>query len=125
MKKAVLILSIILMIIVFVQSWLVGIGGSMFDDQMLAWGGLVGRIVALLFAVGAAFVLPRPLIAVFIYLAGGLLGIIFGIYTGYYDMILWGGLALALGGGSYYAWSIDEPKAVPAAAEQVKEASRF
>ena len=125
MRKAVLILSIILMIIVFVQSWLVGIGGNMFDDQMLAWGGLVGRLVALLFAVGAAFVLPRPLISVFIYLAGGLLGIIFGIYTGYYAMILWGGLSLALGGGSYYAWSTGEQQAAPAPAEQIKEASRF
>lgn len=123
MRKAVLIISILLAIIVFVQSWLVGIGGSMFNDQLLSWGGLVGRLVALLLAAGAAFVLPRPLISVFIYLAGGLLGIIFGLYTGYYDMILWGGLSLALGGGSYYAWSSEEQRVAPA--EQIQEASRF
>jgi len=123
MKKAVLILSIIFMVIVLVQSWLVGVGGTMFNDRMLAWGGLVGRLVALLFGAGAAFVLPRPLISTFIFLAGGLLGIGFGLYTGYYDMILWGGISLLLAGGSYYAWSGEEKRTVPA--EQVREISHF
>lgn len=123
MKKAILVLSIILMIIVLVQSWLVGVGGTMFNDRLLAWGGLVGRLAALLFGAGAVFVLSRPLISVFIYLAGGLLGIGFGLYTGYYDMILWGGLALLLAGGSYYAWSVEGKRSVPE--EPVREISHF
>jgi hypothetical protein len=123
MKKAILVLSIILMIIVLVQSWLVGVGGTMFNDRLLAWGGLAGRLLALLFGAGAVFVLPRPLVSAVIYLAGALLGILFGLFTGYYDMILWGGLALLLAGGSYYAWSVEGKRSVPE--EPVREISHF
>lgn len=123
MRKAILILSIIFMIIVLAQSWLVGVGGTMFNDRLLAWGGFAGRLLALLLGAGAAFIIPRPLVSLFIYLAGGLMAIAFGIYTGYYDMILWGGLSLALGGGSYYAWAIEEKRAVPE--EPVREVSHF
>jgi len=125
MKKAILALSIILMVIVLTQSWLVGVGGAMFSDQMLAWGGLVGRLLALLLAAGAAFVLPSPLISFSIYLLGGLLGIIFGIYTGYHDMILWGGLSLLMGGGSIYAWHLDKQGGVAVHEEPVREVSHF
>ena len=44
MRKAILILSIIFMIIVLAQSWLVGVGGTMFNDRLLAWGGFAGRL---------------------------------------------------------------------------------
>ena len=125
MKKAILALSVIFMVIVLTQSWLVGVGGAMFSDQMLAWGGLVGRLLALLLAAGAAFVLPSPLISFSIYLLGGLLGIIFGIYTGYHDMILWGGLSLLLGGGSIYAWHLDKRASTIVHEEPVREVSHF
>ena len=125
MKKEILALSIIFMIIVLTQSWLVGVGGTMFSDQMMAWGGLVGRLLALMLAAGAAFVLPSPFISFIIYLVGGLLGIIFGIYTGYHDMILWGVLSLLMGGGSYYAWHLDKTKGVPVHEEPVREVSHF
>lgn len=123
MKKAILIISIILMVIVLVQSWLVGLGGTMFNDQVLSLGGLIGRLVALLFGAGAAFIMPKPLVSLYIYLGGGALAIIFGIYTGYYDMILWGGLSLALGGGSYYIWHLEEKTSIPE--ETIREVSHF
>ncbi len=103
MKKAVLILSIILFIIVLFQSWLVGVGGAMFGDADLSRGGLIGRIVALLFGGGAAFILAKPIISLGIFIAGGLAGVIGGIVTGYYDLILWGVLALGLAVMSYFA----------------------
>ena len=54
---------------------LVGGGrGAMFSDQMLAWG-LVGRLLALLLAAGAAFVLLQPS-SPSPSTSGGLLGII-------------------------------------------------
>lgn len=125
MKKAILVLSVIFMVIVLTQSWLVGVGGAMFSDQMMAWGGLVGRLLALLLAAGAAFVLLNPFISFFIFLAGGLLGIIFGIYTGYHDMILWGGFSLLMGGGCIYARYREKEEGGFVHEEPVREVSHF
>ncbi len=123
MRKAILILGLIFMLIVLVQSWLVGIGGTMFNDRLLSLGGVIGRLVGILFGAGAAFVLAKPLIAMFIFLAGGLLGVIFGLFTGYYDMILWGGISLVLGAGSYFARDTAEKMTVPE--EKIREVSQF
>lgn len=121
MRKAALILGLILMVIVFVQAMLVGFGGTVFSDVALARGAFCGRIVALLFGVGAAFALSRPLISTIIFAAGGLLGIISGLVTGYYDLILWGVLSLGLGVLSYFA--MREPAEVAAEAEEPMRAA--
>jgi hypothetical protein len=125
MKKAALILGIILMVIVFVQSMLVGFGGTVFSDVALARGAFFGRIVALLFGVGAAFVLGRPIISVVIFAAGSLLGIIGGLVTGYYDLILWGVLSLGLGVLSYFAMHEPEVDRAPSEEEAVRTAGHF
>lgn len=125
MKKAALILGIILMVIVFVQSLLVGLGGTVFSDVALARGAFLARIVALLFGVGAAFALGRPLISTVIFAAGGLVGIIGGLVTGYHDLILWGALSLCLGVLSFFAMREADTGAAAGPDEPMRAASQF
>ncbi|MFY9446510.1 MAG: hypothetical protein WBK48_01950 [Dethiobacteria bacterium] len=103
MKKiVVLVLSIIFMVIVLIQAWMVTAGGAMFDDTALRWSGNLGKIVALLFGIGAAFVMARPMIAMGIYGLAALLALLTGIFTDFTDLILWGILAVALGVVSFF-----------------------
>ncbi len=125
MRKAALILGIILMVIVFVQSLLVGFGGTVFSDVALARGAFLGRVVALLFGVGAAFALGRPLISAAIFAAGGLVGIIGGLVTGYYDLVLWGALSIGLGVLSFFAMREPDVGAAVGADEPMRAASQF
>ena len=112
MKKVILVLGVVLTLMVLVQSWLIGLWGTMFNDPLLTWSGRGGFLGALLLLAGTAFLLPRPLISFFIYLSGGLFGLAFGLFTGYYDAIMWGIFSLSLGGGSYYAWNLERGKLV-------------
>ncbi len=102
MKKAVLILGIILFVVILLQSWAVGLIGVFLGAEDMAQGGLVGRIVALLFGGGAAFILAKPLVSLGIFTIGGLAGVLGGIVTGFYDLILWGAIALILAAMSYF-----------------------
>lgn len=125
MRKAVLILGIILMVIVFVQSLLVGFGGTVFSDAALARGAFLGRIVALLFGVGAAFALGKPGISAILFGAGGLVGIVGGLLTGYHDLILWGVLSIGLGALSFFAMREPDVGAAARPDEPMRAASQF
>ncbi len=123
MKKAILILSLTFMAIIFIQSWLVSIGGLMFADDVFALGGLLGRIAGLLFALGAAFIMVKAMISMAIFILNALIGIIGGLTTGYYDLFLWGALAAALAVLSYFSGrQMEAPRMQE---EGVKEAGRF
>ncbi len=125
MRKAVLILSIILMVIVLFQAYMVGVGGQLFNDMTLAQGGLFGRIVAILFGLGAAFVLGKPKVSVVIFGLGGLTGVVSGIVTDFNDLILWGVFSLGLGVMSFFADREADraPSSMPD--EKIRAASEF
>ena len=109
MRKAVLVLGLIFMVLVLVQSFFVGIGGEMFEDPSLSRGGAVGRLVAIMFGVGAAFILSKPYTSMVIFSVSGIVSIIVAYPTGYYDLFLWGTVALGLAVMSFFGWrEIDE-----------------
>ncbi len=124
MRKATLVLSILLMVIVFVQSLLVGVGGTMFSDVLLSRGAFFGRIVAFLFGAGAAFTLGKPKISMLIFGVGGIVGVLGGLFTGYYDLIVWAALSLGLAVMSFFADR--EVDSAPAGSDEpIRTASQF
>ncbi len=114
MRTAVLILGIMFFVLVLVQSFFVGIGGEMFEDPFLSRGGAIGRLVAIMFGVGAAFVLAKPHTAMIIFCVSGIISLIVAYPTGFYDLFLWGVVALALSVMSFFGWrEIDEGARLP------------
>jgi hypothetical protein len=101
MKKAVLILSIICMIFIFVQSWFLSLGGSYFDFATMFQGGIVGKILALLFIAGGIAIMFKPQVAMVVYFLGGAAGVLASMFIEYQDLFLWGIVALVLGLMSY------------------------
>ncbi|MFY9113624.1 MAG: hypothetical protein WAO23_00065 [Dethiobacteria bacterium] len=104
MRKAVLVLALIFLAIILVQAYFVGVGGETFEDLALSRGGAVGRLVALMFGVGAAFVLAKPFVSIVVFGIAALVSLIVAYPTGYYDLFLWGIIAIVLGVLSYFGW---------------------
>lgn len=104
MRKAVLVLALIFLAIILVQAFLVGVGGETFEDLALSRGGAVGRLVALMFGVGAAFVLAKPFVSIIVFGLAALVSLVVAYPTGYYDLFLWGIIAVVLGVLSYFGW---------------------
>lgn len=114
MRKAVLVLGLIFLVLVLVQSFFVGIGGEMFEDPSLSRGGAVGRLVAIMFGVGAAFILSKPYTSMVIFTISGIISLIVAYPTGYLDLLLWGVVALGLAVMSFFGWKeIDEDARLP------------
>ena len=104
MRKAVLILGLIFMVIILLQSFLVGMGGELFEDYSLARGGAAGRLVGLMYGIAAAFVLSKPFATFIIFILAALLAFALAIPTGYHDLIIWGITSIILGVLSFFGW---------------------
>ncbi len=103
MRKATLIIGLIFMIIILVQSFVVGMGGELFEDFTLSQGGAIGRLVGILFGAGAAFVLSKPFASMIIYVVAALMALIAAFPTGYGDLFLWGIVAVVLAVLSFFS----------------------
>lgn len=113
MRKAVLVIGLVFLAIILVQSFFVGIGGELFEDPGLSRGGAVGRLVAIMFGVAAAFVLAKPFTSMIIFGIAGLLSIAVAFPTGYHDLFLWGFVALGLTVMSFFGWREIEDVSLP------------
>lgn len=96
-----MIISLVLMLIVAVQSFVVMAGSSMLEDQATADAAAVGVLLALLFLIGGAFVLALPLVGLIVFSLAGLLGILAGSTSSFTDLTYWGVVALILAAFSY------------------------
>lgn len=96
------IISLILGLLVFLQSCTVGVGGAAFGEESAAQGGSVGILVALLFVVGGAFAFALPKVAMIVMTLAGILGIAAGATTTYADIRIWGFIAIALAIMNYF-----------------------
>ena len=101
MRVAATILSLVLMVVVGVQSCAVYLGGSAMGEPGTAEGGALGLLVALLFLVGGAFAMPRPLVSFVAFFASGVIGLAGGATTSFADLTIWGGASLVLAGLSF------------------------
>lgn len=102
MKIASGILSLIFGLLIFLQSCVVGVGGSIFGEESAAQGGSVGFFVAILFIIGGSFSFALPKVSMVIMTLAGILGIAVGATTAYGDMTVWGVIALVLAALNFF-----------------------
>jgi hypothetical protein len=96
LKVASGILSLVLSLVIFLQSCTVSMGGAILAEEGTQQGGAVGLLVAFLFLVGGAFAFGVPKVSLVVMALAGLLGMAAGATTPYKDLTIWGGVALAL-----------------------------
>jgi hypothetical protein len=95
-----LILALVLMLVLGAQSCAVAVGGEVAsglstteeeknEGDDLSAGGSVGLLVALMWLIGAALVLAKPRVSMWIFGAAGVIALLGGL-TGFSDLYLWG-----------------------------------
>ncbi|MCB4767312.1 hypothetical protein LGR54_01730 [Ancylobacter sp. Lp-2] len=99
MRIAVLIIALSLTIIVALQSCAVGFGGNLGGREEVSAAGGAGFLVALLFALGAAFAMGYPKVSMAVFAVAALIA--FGFSGAFSDLKVWGIVALLLTGLSY------------------------
>jgi hypothetical protein len=97
-----MILSLILMLVVGVQSCAVTVGDSMGNEKVADQGGPWGIIMAFLFLVGGAFALAFPLVSFIMFVLSGIVGLVAGSATSFSDLTLWGVVSLILALFSFF-----------------------
>ena len=104
MRIATGIISLLLMLIVGVQSCAVYVGGSALEalgeGSGVAQAGAVAILITLLFLLGGAFSFGLPKVALFIFIAAALLA--FAVSGDFPDMRIWGTVAIVLAIMSYF-----------------------
>lgn len=96
MRIAVLIITLLLGVVLFVQTFLVASIGGAINDTESAGAGAVGLVIALLWLVAAAFVIGVPLISVIAFVLAGVFGLAMGASSDYTDLTIWGVASFAL-----------------------------
>jgi hypothetical protein len=96
MRIATLMLALVLMLVIIFQSCAAFLGGAVTADQGFSQGGAIGFLVALLYLIGAAFVIGLPWVSVIAFLLAGAFGLLAGTSTRYSDLSIWGVVALIL-----------------------------
>ena len=102
MRVAVAILSLVLMVLVGLQSCAISFGAALSEDDNLAGGGAVGILMALLFLLGGAFAVGYPLVSLISFAAAGLLGLAAGTTTEFEDLTIWAIASFVLAVLSYF-----------------------
>lgn len=97
-----MIISLILTLIVGLQSCTLYAGGSLTRDQGIAGGGTIGIVVALLFLIGGAFAMGVPRLSTFAFGLAALLGLAVGASGTFRDLTVWGVVAILLAVMSYF-----------------------
>lgn len=102
MRIAVLILGLILGAIMFVQSGLVaGLSGATGDQATNTAGG-GGIIMALMWLVACALVIPVPLVSAVVFVLAGLVG--FSMAQNFPDLATWAAVSIVLAILSLVGW---------------------
>jgi hypothetical protein len=111
MRRAVLIISLVLMLVLGVQSCSVTVGGSATENlsatteerregEDLKGAGGAGLIAALFWLIGAGFVMGRPKVSVWMFVAAAVFCVI-GASAGFTDLWFWMLVSLAFAGLSW------------------------
>lgn len=99
MRRATQIISLVLMLVLGAQSCAVSVGGSVSESlsttaadrqrgEDLSGAGAFGIFAALLWLIGAAFVMSRPKVSMWVYGVAGLFCLI-GATAGFTDLWVW------------------------------------
>ena len=110
MKIATGIISLVLMIVVGLQSCGVAVGSSILHEQSGSTGASLGAFVAFMFLLGGAFAFAKPFVSMFFFALAAIFGWAGGATTMYSDLTIWGFASLILGILSFFAWRSDRKK---------------
>jgi Short C-terminal domain len=113
MRIAVLVISLGLTLVVWVQSCAVSAGGALGEDESLSNAGAAGVLVGVLFLLGGAFALGLPKASVGSFLLGAAIAIPVGATTDFGDLIVWGIVALVLAGMEFRTLGAEPAKPKP------------
>ena len=122
MRITVLILGLLLGLLMFIQTMLVYGLSSAGNDEASAQAGAVGVLMALLWLVACAFVLPFPLVSVIAFVLAGLFG--FAASGEFADLGYWGGASLVLAVLAFLGWRGKRKQDREARAEKARQADR-
>lgn len=102
MRVTVLILSLLLGAIMFIQTFLGSVASDLANDEGGEQSSAVGLMMALLWLIAAAFVIPFPMVSVVLFALAGLFG--FAGSGDFPDLAYWGGISLVLSVLSFFSW---------------------
>lgn len=102
MRVTVLILGLLLGVVMFLQTMLVYGLSNAVDDTNSASAGAVGVLMALMWLVACAFVMPLPMVSVIVFAIASLFG--FAAAGEFPDLGIWGGISLVLAVLSFFGW---------------------
>lgn len=95
MRIAIMVISLGLFLVVGFQGCVAMTGGAAFGEAGAEEAGSIGILLALLFLVGGAFALKKPLVTSIILAVGGLIALAVG-GEHYADLPIWGVIALIM-----------------------------
>ncbi|HEX5499750.1 MAG TPA: hypothetical protein VFX03_11000, partial [Thermomicrobiales bacterium] len=104
MRIATLILGLILGAFLFVQTFLVYALSGAINDQATSGAGALGLLMALMWLVACALVIPVPLLSTVIFGLSGLIGLGAGAGSKFADLTIWGVAGLLLAAFSFFGW---------------------
>lgn len=97
-----MVISLCLMLIIGLQSCAVGVGGSILGEEDLSQGGSVGIFIALLYIIGAAFSIGKPIVSTIVFGIAAFFAFTVGVTTSFSDMKVWSFVSLVLSILSYF-----------------------
>lgn len=104
MRISVLILGLLLGLLMFFQTVLVYAGGSLSDDETLAGSAAIGVLMALMWLVACALVLPFPLASTVFFALAGFFGLIAAATSDFADLYIWAAASAVLALMSFSGW---------------------
>ena len=102
MKIAVGIISLMLGLLVMLQSCTIGTASHMLGDQTTSEAGAVGLFAGLLLFFGGAFAFGLPIVSVCLFTLAGLMALLGA--AEFPDLTIWAIIAFVLAGLSFFAW---------------------
>ncbi len=118
MRVATMVIALVLMVVVFVQSCAVAVGGSLGENEDMSGGGGLGIFLAISWIVGAGLVLGKPKAAVWAFGVGAVCGILGATAGEFPDLWIWTAVSLIL---AVMSWrGIKEKEA-----KQAEESARY
>lgn len=122
MRIAVLILGLLLGLLMFLQTLLVYGLSDAINDEASAQASAIGVVMALLWLVACAFVLPFPLVSVVAFAIAGLFG--FAASGEFPDLAIWGSVSVVLAVMSIFGWRGKRKQDREVRAEKARQAER-
>lgn len=122
MRIAVLILGLLLGLLMFLQTLFVYGLSDALNDEASAQASAIGVVMALLWLVACAFVLPFPLVSVVAFAIAGLFG--FAASGEFPDLAIWGGISVVLAVMSIFGWRGKRKQDREVRAEKARQAER-